>query len=204
MVAQKAERGEGPMVLTYADKAGKADYKRVPNEVKALHIVQRAGNKSKTYNLDEVPQSIKDSLVAFAVAQRGKVYIANHGDKDGSNVVDLFDAFWNDVKSGKVYSRSADGEKPGRKFDAVKWATVYRNALLAMSKKGRINKKTNKPFQPMSDQHYNDFVVALEAAPSKERIEKIAGWKKDGFFLRALKEYEFKNTEVDADATDLF
>lgn len=204
MVAQKAERGEGPMILTYADKAGKADYKRVPNEVKALHVVQRAGNKSKTYNLDEVPQSIKDSLVAFAVAQRGKVYIANHGDENGSNVVALFDAFWNDVKSGKVYSRSADGEKPGRKFDAVKWADIMKAALLAMNKKGRINTKTNKPIQPMSEQGYKDFVAALEAASPKERTEKIAGWKKDGFFLRALKEYEFKNTEVDSDATDLF
>jgi hypothetical protein len=213
MVAQKVqahagaqtkgkERGDGPMVVTYGNKEGQHDLKR-PRNATSVVVVQRHGNVKQVYDLTKLPENVKNDMVAYAFAQRAKTYVLNHTE-NGADVITLCNGLFADMEKGNLYARSADGEKPGRKFDAVKWADVMKAALLAMNKKGRTNAKTGKVIQPMSEQGYKDFITALEAAAPKERTEKIAGWKKDGFFMRALKEYEFKNAEVDNEATDLF
>lgn len=207
MVAQKAdtkkERGEGPMIVTYADKAGKVDLKRANTDVVGVVVMQRAGNRSKSFDVSKLPQNVKDALAAMAFAQRSKVHVANNSNDKGDNVISLADAMWADLASGKIYSKSADGGTPGRKFDPVPYADAMRIAMSAMAKKGRIG-KSGKPVQPMNDKQHDDFKNKLLAMAPKERGEFIRNLKKDTFIAAAIKEVEFKNAQKQVDEDDAF
>ena len=208
MVAQKAEakkeRGDGPMIVTYADKAGKVDLKRANTDVVGVVVVQREGNKSKSFNVSTLPANVKDALAAMAFAQRCKVNVANNSNDSGDNVVSLADAQWADLVNGKIYSRSAESKAPGRVFDPVKYADAMRMAYAAMAKKGRISAKTNKPIQPMSDKAYEDFKVKLMSLDGKERSGYLLKLKKDTFFAAALAKIEAANKEKAIDEDDAF
>lgn len=208
MVAQKAnevskERGEGPMIVTYADKAGKMDYKRVPNDVTSVVVVQRKGGVKKTFDLTKLPQNVKDSLAAMALASRAKVFVANHGNEAGDNVISLVDGVYAEMIAGKIYSRSADGEKPGRKFDPVPYADAMRIALGNMNKKGRTG-KAGKVVQPMNDKQYEDLKTKLNAMAPKERGEFIRNLKKDSFIAAAMAEVEYRNKTKAVSTEDSF
>lgn len=207
MVAQKAEakkeRGDGPMIVTYADKAGKNDLKRASTDVVGVVVVQRAGNKSKAFDVSKLPANVKDALAAMAFAQRTKVQVANNSNDNGDNVLSLADAMWKDLSEGKIYTRSATGEKPGRKFNATLYADAMRLALAAMAKKGRTG-KSGKPVQPMTDKQYEDFKTKLEGMAPKERSLFIVGLKKDSFINAAIKDVEAKIAKENIDEDDAF
>lgn len=208
MVAQKAEakkeRGDGPMIATYADKAGKSDLKRANTDVVGVVITQRAGNKSKSFNVATLPAHVKDALAAMAFAQRCKVNVANNSNDNGDNVLSLADAQWADLVAGKIYSRSAEGKAPGRVFDPVKYADAMRMAYAAMAKKGRISAKTGKPIQPMSDKAYDDFMTKLSSMEGKDRTAYLLKLKKDTFFAAALAKIEAAAKEKAIDEDDAF
>lgn len=207
MVAQKAEakkeRGEGPMIVTYADKAGKNDLKRASTDVVSVVVQQRVGGNKKVYEISKLPPAVKDALAAMAFAQRSKVHVANNGNDKGDNVISLADAMWADLAAGKIYSRSADGEKPGRKFDPVPYADAMRIAMANMNKKGRTG-KNGKVVQAMSDKQYADFQAKLNGMAPKERTDFIRGLKKDSFIAAAMAEVEYRNKQKDIDEDDSF
>lgn len=207
MVAQKAEkadtkkeRGDGPMIVTYADKAGKTDLKRANTDVVGVVIMQRAGNKSKSFDVSKLPSNVKDALAAMAFAQRTKTQVANNDD-DGNNVISIADAMWKDLAEGKIYSKSADGTGPGRKFDPTVYAEGMRIATANMAKKGVINTKTKKVVVPMNDKNVADFKAKLLAMAPKERGDFIRGLKKNGFIAAgfAQADAEAKNKAVEQD-----
>jgi len=198
--AAKKERGEGPISVTYADKAGKSDYKRVPLDVTAVQITPKGSTSGKLYNVAELPVAVKDALAAFALATRAKTYVANHAKPDGSDAINLVDKVWAEFLAGKVYSKGDGGAKVGRKFDGEIYAQAWRAADAAMAKRN-LKKKDGSPIKSMTDDQVADLKVSLESMEPKARGERLKSFKSNAFYERALKELQAKSVKPD-DETD--
>lgn len=200
MVAQKAQnetktRGEGDAAFFFVDKAGKNDYKRVPTDVAKLRVAQKAGAKEKVYDLASIPASVKDALVAMAVAQRCKVYVANHANENGNNVIELVDKLIGEINKGQIYTRSSEGGKAGRPFDVDKYVNAVAAGIADMVAK-KLNAPNGKPIQPMSAKAKADLKAKLEAAEPKDRTVMVRKFKANAFIKRRILEAEMNAVDT--------
>lgn len=212
MADQKAmkKRGDGPIVMMFVDAGGKL-HKRVPLNVTGISIAPKGG-EAKVYSLAEIPETVHAAFIASGLANRQKSYITNHGKKDGSDALSLGDEVFADVKSGKVYSKTAsDGtSKQGRKFDAVIHCDAWKAAFKQMAKNG-MKDRNGHVVKEMDDIAYNDMLHRLETMPlaskpdangnvTKEnmgRTDWLNSFKKNEFYVRALKDLQAKAVKVD-------
>lgn len=197
----KKERGEGPAAITYVDKAGKSDYSRVPLDVTAVAITAKGQTMPQSYNVSELPASIKDALVAFAFSSRVKVYLANHANPDGSDAIKLATQVFEDLKSGKVYSRSAEGGKPGKKFDGSMYANAWKAAYKFMASK-KMKKKDGKEIKELTETEVADLQASLEAMAPKERGARLKAFKDNKFYEKALAQLKAQAIDMSGEVSD--
>lgn len=193
-VETKKERGDGPAVFTYTDAAGNKELKRVPSNPGSVDVLSKAG-VSKSYKPSELPEAVKNALIEFAFATRAKSYVNNHGKKDGSDAIELTDKIWNDLVEGKIYTRSENGAKVGRKFDATIYVQAWTNVYKHLAKKGGKNEK-GQPITELTQDLIDDLRTGLEAMDAKTRVARIKGWKENPYFVKALKELQAKAVDL--------
>lgn len=205
-VQETKERGEGLIAVTYVDTDAKGDYKRVPLNVASVHVVNNhVEGQAASFNVSELPDTVKNALIADAASKRIKTFVANHGAKDGSDAIELAKEVWQTLVSGNVYAKSEGGAKPGKKFSGEIYAKAWKLAYQAMAKRGL---KTNKgdPIKELTDAQVLDLQTSLEAMQPKERAEKLRTYKaKFPLYEKALKklqadEVDTKSNEVDEEA----
>lgn len=203
------KRGEGPAVITYADVEGKKDYKRVPGNVASVIVTDRATKTEKVYDVSSLPESVKNSLVAFAVATRAKSYINNHFDAENAeqnNAIALADSVYADLLNGNVYAKSESTAKPGKKFDPSIYVEAAVAAYKFMSEK-KMNNKQGTPIKPMTESQQAEYATQLIALTPKERTEKIRAAKQNPYFAKALLQLQAKKIvtkSVEDGVEDLF
>jgi len=202
-------RGEGPVVIGYTDAEGKS-HKRVPLGGSALNITPKGAESGKSYNLADLPDNVKTALILAGAGNRIKTYIVNHGKPDGSDALALADEVWAEFVSGSVYSKSTTSEgksSQGKKFDGTIYAEAWRAAYSFMAKKG-MKKKDGSAILALSDDQVLDLKTSLEAMQVKTtvtpegkkiigRTERLAGFKDNQFYEKALAELKAKAVKVD-------
>jgi len=189
----KKTRGDGDAAFLFADKVGRADLKRINDSTINLVVKQKAGEKSKVYNVAALPDNVKTALAAAGLAARGKMYIANHCDKP-EDVLATFDAFWAENSTGKFHT-TKEGSPRGRAPSVpVEWyVDALREYFADIAKKGVKDAKGNA-VKPMSDAQYKDYVNklgSLEAADRKKQY--VDPWMKRDLYRAKLEEIKRKN-----------
>lgn len=197
------ERGEGLIAVSYIDTDAKGDYKRVPLNVASVFVDNNhVDGDTATFNVTELPDSVKNALIADAASKRIKTYVANHGAKDGSDAIALAKEVWQTLVSGNVYAKSEGGSKPGKKFSGEIYAKAWEIAYKAMAKRGLKN-NAGQPIQELTPDQVMDLQVQLESMQPKERTEKLRTYKaKFPLYEKALKELQAKEVDTKG-ATDL-
>jgi hypothetical protein len=192
----KKSRGEGPIVVTYAD-ATKNDNKRVPTGVKAVVITDRKGN-TKPYDLALIPTEVQHQLIALAFGGRVKTYVNNQAKDGDVNVIELSDKIFNDMATGKLYTRSESesGGARGRVFDPSIYVEAYRLTREAQHKAKVINKKSGKPVEPASEKQLKDLATQLTSIKGKDRADQIKKLLTNAVFKKHYLQLQAKNIKT--------
>lgn len=195
--AEKKTRGDGPISVMYAD-ATKQDHKRVPTGVTQV-IVKDAKGGWKAYNLADIPTGVQHQLIALAFAGRAKTVVNNQFKADANlNVVASVDAIFNDMATGKLYSRkeSEGGAARGRVFDPSIYVEAYRLTREAQHKAKVINKKSGKPVEPASEKQLKDLATSLTSVKGKDRTALIARYLSNAVFKKHFLMLQAKNIKT--------
>lgn len=192
----KKERNEGPLDLTFADKKGAKDHKRVPLDVASVIVTAKGGHGAKEYDTTKFPAEIKDAMIAGMFAGRVKTYVNNHAKKDGTNTLEFSDKIYADFMSGKIYSREGGGGRPAKPFDASLYVDALDKAFQFMASK-KMKFKSGQLIKPFSAKELADARTKLESATKDERKAKISSWKDNPIYKRILAELEAKRIEMD-------
>lgn len=182
--SDKKKRNAGPMIVTFADSKGKADHKRVVDDVNSVVVSDRKG-KSKAYSLDAIPPQVRHQLVASALAARAKIYISNHVDDNESNVIDLADKVYADIVAGKMRAAKEGGKAPGRQFDPTDYIEAVRMAKQMQADSG-VKGKDGKPIKPASKAQLDQLKTKLVAMPPKERTAEVKRITSNGLVASCL------------------
>lgn len=183
----KKTRGDGDASFMFADKAGKADLKRISDSVVQLVVKQKAGDKVKAYNVATLPDNVKTALAAAGLAARGKMYIANHCEKP-EDVLATFDAFWAENSTGK-FSAAKEGGPRGRAPSVTN--EMYVEALVRCFKQWAQQKRVPKP---MSEKDIADKLNQLNALDTAERNAKyIKVWMKNDLYRKHIEDVKREN-----------
>ncbi len=188
-------RGEGPIAVTFTDKAGKLDFARVPLDAAGVHIVAKSG-AAKTYNVNELPPAVLLAFAALGVASRMKTYVSNHAEDNGSDAINLTDELYADFVAGKLYSRGEGTGTVGRKFDGAIYAQAWKAAYAFMERK-KMSKADGSPIKALTEQQVLDLQASLEAMTPKDRGERMKSWKSQPFYTKALAELKAKAIKTD-------
>lgn len=162
---EKKSRSDGLVRAHFANEKGH-DHKRVPEGVHAVVL------NGKHYSISNIPQSIKDQLVAFALAQRAKTYVNNHADEDknGADVPELIEKVYSDMLAGKLYAVTAEGgAKKGKEYDPTDIIEAVRRAREKMAKEDH----TKKPATPAQLEALREKVMGLQGKDRTAFVLKL-------------------------------
>lgn len=121
--ATRGKKGDGPVVVSFLDNAG-AVAKRVNDKTEAVRVADKSGNVLD-FPLTSLSPSMRNQLIALAVAKRFDTYVRNGAKVEGSNVITLANSVADSLKSGALYSRKeGTGAGAGRPFDYAFWKEV--------------------------------------------------------------------------------
>lgn len=171
----KAKKGEGPVSIGYL--VGDKLSKRVADGVTAIVVTPKVG-EAKNYDLTTIPQGMLLQLAGLGLGKRLDVFIRNTvKNADDANVISLADSVFNEIKEGKIYSRTeGSGGGAGRPFDYQFWVDVMANTA-------KSKKKT------ATEEQLAAFRTKLESSPPKERqvlLKKLQGDKVFSYNMKKL------------------
>ena len=191
----KKERGEGPVAMSYVDKAGKNDIKRVSTEVTGVHMIAKGDHGAKTFDVSKLPDGVKNALVVKALSSTLKLYIINHAKPDGSDAIAVADKLYADLAAGKMYVKGEGAGKAGRKFEADIYIAALKQAYDRMAAK-KMKTKAGVLIQAMSESKLADAKAKLESMPPKERGAQLKKLLENDFYKKALAELKAKAIDV--------
>ena len=207
----KKTRGKGPIQITYVDGAGKAGFKRVPDVVTAIRVVQADG-KAKDYDPRKLSAATQARQNAYAGATRIKLFTM-HNVEDPTKALEAIDQLWADFSADKLYARAeGTGERRGKVFspdiyiEATKLAHTEMFEVKATYPKDAI--KNGKPIggqiiatKPPTQKQLDDKRAYLVSLPTKERTAELARMNANPFYakhLLALKSKKIDTSEADS------
>ena len=149
---------------------------RIPSDVNAMAVKEAASDKSYTYKLADLPQSVMLGLAAAGMKSIMVTHIRNHKDEEGTNVLELAAEAFAKLAEGKLYSRDGSGTsaKTGPKFDTKFWAAVAKS----------FNKR--RTGKDATNTQVDGFIAKLLAFTPKDRNKAIADYRKNPHFNAAF------------------
>ena len=185
------KRNAGPVVVMYAD-ATSPENKRIPLNVSGVVVADRHEGK-KVYNLATLPEQVRQQLVAFAFAQRVKIYATNSSDDTGSNVLESADKVYADLVAGNFYSRAEGTAKVGRVFDPSIWIETMKEVANLMAAKDKSGTK-----KPATDEQLDMLRTKLMSATPVDRRKLIESWKTKPVINAVYRKIEAQRAQMDA------
>ncbi len=189
--------------VLFSDGSGKYTT-RIPADVTSMAVSEVATEKSYTYKLSDLPQSIMLGLAAAGMKSIMVTHIRNHKDEDGSNVLESAAEVFAKLADGKMYTRDGSGSaKTGPKFDTKFWSAV------ANSFQRRRTAAVDGVAKDATRNQIDGFIAKLLAKTPKERNKAIAEHRKNPLFNAAYlaeksTQAATKGNGSDAEELDIF
>ena len=186
-----AKRNVGPVVVMYAD-ATNPENKRIPVSVTGVTVADRHNGK-KVYDILALPEQVRQQLIAFAFAQRVKIYATNSSDDTGSNVLESADKVYADLVAGNFYSRAEGGAKVGRTFNPSIWIETMREVANLMAAKDKTGAK-----KPATEEQLEMLRTKLISVTPVDRRKLIEAWKTKPVINAVYRKIEAQRAQMDA------
>jgi len=182
----RMKKGDGPIVVNFLDEKNQVQ-KRITPEIDSVQVVNKAG-KTVNYSVSALDVKTLRQLAADSLRKRFVSSAINQFKVDSKvDVLSIAHGVYDNIKSGKLYTRGEGAGKPGRQFDYDLWVNSMVRSSQIKHELGMKN-KLGQIIKPWGKKQAEDIRAMLELATSEKRKDITTKWMNDATVKRAVME----------------